>query len=269
MNLSEINIYPVKSLKGIALENALVEVKGLQFDRRWMLVDENNQFLTQREFPKMALVEVSVNGESLTVSANGNTLQVPFDATEAQTETATVWGSDVKSEIYTPEINQWFSDLLDFKCKLAVMPQASNRAVEPDFAVRKDEDFVSFADGFPFLLIGENSLQDLNEKLENSVSMNRFRPNFVVSGAEPFAEDNWKIIKIGETIFHVVKPCARCVLTTVDQSKGEKDGKEPLKTLASYRNANGKVLFGQNLIAEKAGSYVKIGDKVEVLETKN
>ncbi|HQU85509.1 MAG TPA: MOSC domain-containing protein [Pyrinomonadaceae bacterium] len=269
MNLSEINIYPVKSLKGISLENALVEEKGLQFDRRWMLVDEKNQFLTQREFPKMALIEVSVNLETLSFSADGKNLEVEFDKTIEKTASAKVWSSRVKSNVYEDNINDWFSNVLETKCKLVVMPQNAKRAVEPFYAVRKFKDTVSFADAFPFLLIGESSLKDLNEKLENPVPMNRFRPNLVVSGSEAFAEDTWKKIRIGETIFHVQKPCARCVMTTIDQQTAVKDGKEPLKTLAKYRTKNGKVLFGQNLIAEKAGSFVKIGDEVEILETKN
>jgi hypothetical protein len=139
--------------------------------------------------------------------------------------------------------------------------------VNPIFAVRKFQDTVSFADGYPFLLIGENSLEDLNSRLEHPVPMNRFRPNFVVKDSEAFAEDSWKKIKIGETVFHIVKPCERCVITTVNQTTGEKYGKEPLKTLATFRTKDNKVLFGQNLIAEKAGDFVKIGDKIEVLET--
>lgn len=269
MKISEINIYPVKSLKGISLEDSSVEDRGLQFDRRWMLIDENNQFLTQREFPRMALIEVSVDAESLTVSANGGSLRIAFDALTEKTASAKIWSSRVKSSVYKDEINQWFSDVLQTNCRLVAMPANVKRKVNPFYAVRKFRDTVSYADGYPFLLIGENSLNDLNEKLENPVPMNRFRPNFVVSETDAFAEDNWKKIKIGETIFHVVKPCARCVITTIDQQTGAKDGKEPLRTLAKYRTKNGKVLFGQNLIAEKAGGFVKVGDKVEVLETKN
>jgi uncharacterized protein YcbX len=138
--------------------------------------------------------------------------------------------------------------------------------VNPFYAVRKFRDTVSFADGYPFLLIGEASLADLNSRLSEPVPMNRFRPNFVVSGSEPFEEDTWKRIRIGSNEFHIVKPCARCVLTTVDQTTGQKTGKEPLKTLSEYRNRNGNVLFGQNLIAETAGGTVQVGDEIEVLK---
>jgi hypothetical protein len=147
------------------------------------------------------------------------------------------------------------------------MPEEAKRTVNPFYAVRRFEDTVSFADGYPFMVIGQASLDDLNSKLETPVPMNRFRPNFVVAGSEPFAEDTWKKIRIGDTEFHVVKPSERCVITTVDQASGEK-GKEPLKTLNTYRNKKGKVLFGQNLIAEKAGGTLRIGDPIEVLEVK-
>jgi MOSC domain-containing protein len=134
------------------------------------------------------------------------------------------------------------------------------------------DDHVSFADAYPFLVIGENSLADLNARLDEALPMNRFRPNFVAADSEGFAEDSWKKIKIGETIFHVVKPCARCVMTTIEQTTGEKDGKEPLKTLADFRipkrSVKKKILFGQNLIAERAGEILRVGDKIEVLETK-
>ena len=268
MILTEINVYPIKSLGGIRLDNSKVEERGLQFDRRWMLVDEKNQFLSQREFPKMAAVGVKLNADSLTVSNNSENLQIPFEAESNQTASAKIWSSRVKSKVYENEINDWFSEVLRTKCRLVLMPEESKRRVSPFYAVRKFEDTVSFADGYPFLLIGENSLNDLNSKLEMPLPMNRFRPNLVISGSEPFAEDNWKKIKIGETIFHVVKPCARCVMTTINQISGEKDGKEPLKTLAKYRTKRGKVLFGQNLIAENAGAVLKIGDKIELIDAK-
>ncbi|MDM7922558.1 MAG: MOSC domain-containing protein, partial [Pyrinomonadaceae bacterium] len=135
--------------------------------------------------------------------------------------------------------------------------------------LRPKEDTVSFADGYPFLLIGEGSLEDLNGRLAAPVPMNRFRPNLVVKGSEPYAEDTWSRIRIGETVFHLVKPCGRCVMTTVDQSNGHKDGKEPLRTLATYRTVNGSVLFGQNLIAETPGGKIRVGDEVEILEVRN
>jgi hypothetical protein len=269
MHLSEINIYPVKSLGGISLDQSLIEEAGLQFDRRWMLVDEKNNFFTQREFPQMATFNLEVKDEELKVSFKDEMLMIPFHREFAQPANVKVWSSSVKAEIYDDDINQWFSERFGISCRLAVMTEKSKRKVSPFSAVRKFQDTVSFADACPFLLIGENSLNELNEKMGKSLPMNRFRPNFVIKEAEPFAEDSWKKIKIGNTVFHIVKACARCVMTTIDQETGEKDGAEPLKTLADFRKRNGKVYFGQYLIAEKAGETIKTGDKVEVLEVKN
>ena len=271
MYLSEINIYPIKSLAGISLAESKIERRGLEFDRRWLLVDENNKFLTQREFPKMAIVKTEILKNGLQVSNNRNSLVIPFEPQTDAKETVQIWQSRCKAKIYENTINEWFSDTLETNCRLVVMPEETQRKVNYFYAVSKD-DHVSFADGYPFLLIGENSLADLNSRLDEALPMNRFRPNFVISDSEGFAEDSWKRIKIGETVFHIVKPCARCVMTTIDQAKGEKDGKEPLKTLASFRtpkrSIKKKILFGQNLIAEKAGDVLRIGDKVEILETK-
>lgn len=269
MILSEINIYPVKSLAGIGLQDSQVEERGLQFDRRLMLVDENNEFLTQRVYPKMATITLKIVEDGLIASNSGDEIAIPLEPDSEEKATVKIWKNRVKAVFYGNEINEWFSRRLEMKCRLVVMPENTKRKVNPFYAVRKFKDIVSFADGYPFLLIGENSLVDLNEKLEKKLPMNRFRPNLVVKDSEVFAEDNWKKIKIGNTIFHVVKPCGRCVMTTIEQSTGEKNGNEPLKTLAKYRNKNGKVLFGQNLIAENTGEILKVGDKVEILETKN
>jgi uncharacterized protein YcbX len=265
MKLSEVNIYPIKSLAGIRLDSALIEGRGLQYDRRWMLVDEDRKFITQREVPKMALVNIAVDEGGVTASVNGDKLRVTGDLTTGETAIVDIWGALVEGAFYRKDVDEWFSDAIGSRCRLVLMPETTNRMVSPDFAIRQD-DVVSFADGYPFLLIGEGSLADLNSRLDEPVPMNRFRPNFVVAGSDPFEEDTWKRIRIGSTEFHVVKPCARCVLTTVDQVTGVKNGKEPLRTLASYRNQNGNVLFGQNLIAETTGGTISMGDAVEVLE---
>ena len=266
MHLSELNIYPIKSLAGISLGSAIVEERGLQYDRRWMLVDEKRQFITQREVPRMATVKIEVGDGSLHASMNGDRIEIPAGPGTGETANVKIWSSSVKGEFYPAAVNEWFSTRLETNCRLVLMPETTKRKVSPFYAVRKFKDTVSFADGYPFLLIGEASLADLNSKLDEPVPMNRFRPNFVVKGSGPFEEDTWKRIRIGSTEFHVVKPCARCVMTTVDQVRGEKAGKEPLRTLSSYRNRNGNVLFGQNLIADKPGGSVKVGDEVEVIE---
>lgn len=272
MFISEINIYPIKSLGGISLKNSIVENRGLQFDRRWMLVDDQNKFLTQREFPKMATVGVEIAKDNLNVSYENQTLEIPFEPNTNETASVKIWSNRCRARIYEKRINEWFSEILQSDCRLVLMPEETKRKVNYFYAVHKI-DVVSFADGYPVLLIGENSLADLNSRLDAPVPMNRFRPNLVVSGADAFAEDGWKQIKIGNVRFHIVKPCARCVITTIDQAKGEKQGVEPLKTLSSFRipkrSVKKKILFGQNLIAENVGESLKIGDKVEIIETKN
>lgn len=277
MKLSEINIYPIKSLKGISLNQAKVEQRGLQYDRRWMLVDEVGDFFTQREFPKMATIAIDLIENGLAVSADGfEDLFISYQPTGKKIKVR-VWQSvcdAIESEV---EINRWFSKVLQTKCRLVYMPDESKREVNPLF--NQMDDIVSFADGYPFLIIGENSLADLNSRLKNEVPMNRFRPNFVAQDSAAFAEDGWKKLSIGNTTFRVTKPCARCVIPTIDQHKGFFTGKEPLKTLANYRLAKdvfptnfqsldldkNAVLFGQNLIAENIGETLKIGDELKIL----
>jgi uncharacterized protein YcbX len=270
ITLSEINIYPVKSLAGISLENARIQERGLQFDRRWMIVDGNGKLLTQREFPKMALIQVSIESENLRVEANGmDVLQLPFAPQSNAKIEVQVWQDIVKAILCKENVNEWFSKFLNTNCRLVFMPDETRRAVELEYKVKSD-DIVSFADAYPFLLISQSSLDNLNSQLEKPVPMNRFRPNFVINNTEAFAEDNWKEIKVGESVFHVVKPCARCVLTTVDQARGAFDVKEPLQTLATYRtkktNGNNKVIFGQYLIAEDSVKTIRVNDNIQILK---
>ncbi|CAN5670326.1 MOSC domain-containing protein [soil metagenome] len=278
MKVSEITVYPVKSLGGISLDESVVEKRGFKNDRRFMLTAENGEFFTQREFPKMATLSIEINENSLEISDLKNEkIEVPFDFEKLKMQKVRVWQSVCEAFVLPENINEWLSDYLETKCRIVYMPDESEREINEKF--RQDNEIVSFADGYPFLIIGENSLNDLNEKLETKLPMNRFRPNLVVSGSEVFAEDRWKKIRIGETVFRATKPCARCVITTIEQSVGKFNGKEPLKTLAKYRmakdvfpddfesldlNAN-SVLFGQNLVAENYGGKIKVGDEVKIL----
>jgi uncharacterized protein len=262
--LSELNIYPIKSAAGIAVQTAVVDQKGLLGDRRWLVVNDHGKFMTQRQFPKMALIGVAMEGDRLILSTPGMTsltVAQPTAKAEMQVE---VWG-DICQAVFAGEAaQQWLSQFLEVSCQLVYMPDDSIRPVDPDYAI-DPQNQVSFADAFPFLLISEASLQDLNSRLESPLPMNRFRPNLVVRGCEPFAEDRWRQIRIGSVVFYGVKDCSRCAVTTVDQATGVM-GKEPLVTLAQYRLHQGKILFGQNLLHQGSGS-IKVGDSIEVIET--
>lgn len=267
MHLTQINIYPIKSLKGITLKEAKVEARGLQYDRRWMLTDLNGHFFTQREFPKMATIEVSVDADGLKVAAPGaGELKIGPGPDPRGAEMVQIWKDSTRAVAYGAEINGWFSSVLETDCRLVYMADEFRREVDPDFAI--GDDIVSFADGYPFLVISENSLNDLNNKLEEPLPMNRFRPNLVVSGADAFAEHDWRKFSVGENIFYGVKPCKRCVITTIDQTSGEFTGKEPLKTLATYRDVPGGVIFGENLLSANPGGTIRVGDEVTVMEKK-
>ena len=262
--LSEIWIYPIKSLGGIRLGTARVLGKGLQFDRRWMLIDETGDAMTQRKYPRMALFKVTIKTDHMAINLHHDQKEVDYiqvDTDVPQSErfiTADVWGDKVKVVETDPQASQWFSRHLSTTCRLVAFPEENVRPVDPDYAVSEDQ--VSLADAFPFLLISQASLDDLNERLPAPVPMNRFRPNFVVSGGEPYQEDRWNELMIGNLPFKGVKRSARCVLTTVNQERGIK-GDEPLRTLTSYRKQGNKVYFGQNLITHREGE-VNEGDLI-------
>lgn len=259
--LSQIHIYPVKSLGGVALEAAEVTLRGLRYDRRWMLVDQEGVFVTQREVPKLATIRVAVGLDVLTLSCQGATMQVPLE-NHGERLPVQVWRDTVVAVEVGELADVWLSEVLDLSVKLVWMPEETQRAVNEDYGAPGD--IVSFADGFPFLLFGQASLDDLNNRLDEPIPANRFRPNFVIEGSNPFEEDRWTRFRIGEVEFERVKPCVRCVITTTDQQSGERRGPEPLRTLALYRrDEKGGVLFGQNLIARGTGT-VRVGDIVEV-----
>lgn len=265
--LTEINIYPVKSLGGISLQEAEVTDRGLKFDRRWMVVDSNGRFLTQRVLPQMSLIKVSVDNNSLRFEHKLKTMSnfsVPLEIYNDEQNEVVVFDDAVNAVYVSKEADQWLSDALEFKCRLVHMPDDSKRKVDTTYAANNQ--IVSFADAFPFLVIGQSSLDDLNSRLDEIVPMNRFRPNFVFSGGSPFDEDRMKRFKLNDVTFFPVKPCARCVVTTVDQQTGVK-GKEPLATLASYRTQDNKVMFGQNLLHEGSG-IIKAGSTLESIEWK-
>ncbi len=278
MKISEINIYPVKSLKGFSTETSLVEDRGLKNDRRFMVIDRKNDLVTQRELPVLTTISAIFDRLTLQLSTNaGNNHSIAADFDGTGKITVRVWDSYCEAIVADEITNQWFSELANTDLRLVRMPETTRRSINQRFD--HGNDIVSFADGYPLLVIGENSLADLNSRMEKKIPMNRFRPNLVISGCEAFVEDKWEKIRIGQTIFRATKPCVRCVITTIDQETGVPNPKEPLKTLASYRKSSdvfpdgferfglGKndVLFGQNLVAENFGERIKVGDEVEIL----
>ena len=245
--VSEIWVYPVKSLGGISVARAQVQRKGLKWDRRWMLVDEQHQFMTQRTLPALALFKTKLTDAELVVVHGADEVNIPLaEAADADLFPATVWEDQVLVAEVDPAISAWFSKKLGMNCKLVQFPEDRVRPVDPRYRI--SDDHVSLADAYPLLIIGQASLDDLNKRLSSPVPMNRFRPNVVFTGGLPYAEDAWTRFRIGGNRFAAVKPCSRCVLTTIDQTSGEK-GVEPLATLASYRKRDSKIYFGQNLIA--------------------
>lgn len=266
--LSDIYIYPIKSLGGIRLETAEVETRGLRYDRRWMLVDEKGMFLTQRQHAQMALLQVSLEQEGLVVQHKKGELQplyIPFaEATKKELQ-VTVWDDTVPALEASADISAWFTEALGMPARLVYMPPQTRRLVDTAYAA--DGEVVSFADGYPFLLIGQAALDDLNSRLEQPVLMNKFRPSLVFRGGAPFEEDSWSEFTIGSQYFRAVKPCARCVVTTINQATAEKSP-EPLRTLATYRQQRNKIMFGQNLLPNGTTGTLQVGDKLTVLSQK-
>ena len=266
LKVSELFIYPIKSLGGIAVSSAAVTERGLQYDRRWMLIDEYNTFLTQREVAAMALFDVATHEEGLLVTykPDGAAILIPFEPQTIEMLTVEVWSDQCNAVVVSGEANQWFSDKLGISCRLVYMPDAVKRSVDTQYAI--DKEIVSFADGYPMLLIGQSSLDDLNSRLQEELTIQRFRPNIVFTGGEPFEEDELEEFKIKGILFYGVKLCARCVITTINPDTAIK-GKEPLRTLATYRMRNNNIYFGQNLLHKGEGS-IQVGDTIEVIRRK-
>jgi uncharacterized protein YcbX len=258
-------VYPVKSCRGIALDRAEVRLRGLRHDRRWMIVDGAGKFVTQREEPRLATVDVTIDEEraALVLSASGHgAVQLSLAPREGERATVHVWSSEVAALHAGDEAARWASALLGAPASIVFMPDAVERPVEPEYA--RSGDHVSFADAFPMLVATTASLDDLNARLEQPVPMNRFRPNVVVDGSAPWAEDRWRRLRVGTVPVRLPKGCDRCVITTTDQVTGDR-GVEPLRTLATFRKIENKVYFGVNAVPDARGT-IAVGDAVTVLE---
>ncbi len=263
--VAELYSYPLKSGRGLSRGQVRLDRFGVHQDRRWMLVDENGVFVSQRKNPRLALVDVLPLEQAIRFSVAGEfvpeTLEVPEPDGDSGYLNAQVWSDRCEVLDAGDRAAVWFSDYLSKPVRLVFMPDSTFRKVDPDYA--ENGETVSFADGFPLLLTTQGSLDDLNDRLDTPVDSLRFRPNVVVAGTLPFAEDSWREIRIGSVAFRVAKPCERCVMTTIDHTTG-KAGREPLATLARYRRSANKVLFGQNLIHRTEG-VIRVADPVEIL----
>ena len=273
VRLASIHVYPMKATRAVDLTDSLVEPWGLAGDRRWLLVDEDARFVSQREEPALARVTVTYGpaAGAISVSAPGRPGgQVPVPAADAELLKVTVWRSVFLAAAAGPAADAWFSGYLGRPVRLVYLDDPTRRAVDPEFG--QDGDVVSFADGYPLLLTSTGSLEELGCWLaddgEQPVPMTRFRPNVVVTGALPWAEDRWRRIRIGAVCFRVAKPCGRCVVTTTDQVTGER-GSQPLKMLGRRRRFGQQLVFGQNLIPDRLparGGVIRVGDVIEILE---
>ncbi len=260
--LSEIWIYPVKSLGGVRLAEAQVLERGLALDRRWLVVDQAGKALTQRKFRAMALIDVALADDGFWLtqrSSPDDRFFVSFEPVTKENILVRVWDDTVKAVTVDPAADAWLSKYIGKEVRLVHMPENAARPVDPKYA-QADEN-VSFADAYPLLVISQASLDDLNMRLAQPVTMRRFRPNLVVTGTAPYAEDTWTTLRIGTADFVTTEACSRCIMTTIDPVTAE-PGREPLKTLMGYRKQADDIMFGMNLLAREG--RISEGDTVEL-----
>ena len=265
LEVSQLFIYPIKSLGGIELQSSELTPTGLRYDRRWMLVNEEGRFLSQREESRMALLAVSLHEQSLQVYSKenpGSRVEIPFlKKNEMENHpriSVSIWDDQCTALVYPDAIGEWFSEVLGQSCRLVYMDDSVQRRVDGNYA--RNNEITSFSDAFPILMIGQATLDDLNVRLPEPVPINRFRPNLVFTGGIPFLEDEMNAFTIRGKEYKGVKPCDRCVIPTIDQATGIK-GDEPTRTLATYRLRDRKILFGQNVLGPGEGLIV-VGDRI-------
>jgi uncharacterized protein YcbX len=254
LNISQLAIYPVKSMRQIQLQKSAMQFGGLKHDRRWMVVDNKGVMVTQRNIARLCLIQPELLNPnvdcSLKLSAPAMPdieVNVPDGGISCK---AIVWEDECNASDAGDEVANWLSEFLNIECRLVYFPDDEIRIVDQNYA--KPNDQTAFSDGFPILLTTQASLDDLNSRMDESIPMERFRPNVVISGSEAFAEDEWKQLKVGNIRLRIVKPCSRCVIPNIDIKTGEKT-KEPIKTLLSYRKCDDKIFFGQNVVADGEG----------------
>ena len=261
--IASLHIYPIKGARGISLDQSRVEATGLAFDRRWMIVDQQGMFVSQRSHPQLTQLQVQVSEDCLVLSdiETQSSTSISLKDSRDQTTQVTIWDDTFEATLMQNEVNQWLSDFLHQDVAMVAMPQHHPRSKK--LLIPPYESPVSFADGYPILICGTASLDLLNSKLECTVPMDRFRPNIVLETSKPHVEDTWSEITLGTSKLKLIKPCPRCEVITINQDTGNRL-KEPLKTLATYRREGNRVNFGMNTIVLNQGT-IKVGDRVGLL----
>lgn len=269
-NVSEIHVYPIKSMRGTSLQESELEDRGLRYDRRWALIDSARRVLTARDHPAMLKIEPRIAGDRLSVTAGGASLEIPLVPPSADIIRVNLWAEEQHpAMVYPGDVSRWFSERMGISCSLIFMGESCRREIPeelPSGYRGAPGHVVSFADDFPLLIASEASLRDLCSRLDEPVTMQRFRPNLVVSGCAPYEEDTWRVIRIGACELEFAQQCPRCVMTTIDPVTAEGRGsQEPLRTLAKYHKVPGGVGFGVQMIPRRGGR-ITVGDVIEVVQ---
>lgn len=264
MQLTSLHLYPLKSAAAVDVDTLDIDPRGPRGDRRWLLVDADHRFITAREQAQLVLIRALPDGNGLQLSAPGmSDIRVAAPSSDAARIHVRIWDDEVEAAAADARSDAWLSTYLDRPVRLVHMDASSRRPVDAAYSQPGDE--VSFADGYPLLVISQASLDALNAKLPSPITMTRFRPNLVIAGSDAHAEDRWRKVRIGGVMFDAVTPCTRCVFTTIDPITGQRDSSgEPLRTLKSYRRTADGIRFGMNLIPRSTGQ-LRVGDAVEVL----
>mgnify|MGYP003870584873 CR=1 FL=1 len=253
-----INIYPIKGMQGQSLDSATIQERGIKNDRRYMLVDSEGTFLSQRSHRKLCRFYPRIDGSEMKVTFQGNQINFSLDKEMEEVIAARVFEHDVTGHEVSAEVSQWFSDQLEAQVRLIKMTKEDTRYKK--LIKGPDQTEVSYADGYPYLIIGTASLQEINSRLKQEIGMERFRPNIVVDTDVPHEEDQWGTISIGEASMMIIKPCSRCGVITIDQQSGVR-GREPLATLSKYRRSDKSIFFGANAI-RLSGDKIHVGDSL-------
>jgi uncharacterized protein len=263
LEIAALFVHPVKSLRAVPVQRAEITARGFRDDRAFVVVDARGRFVSQREVPRMALVRAEMREDTLTLSADGAGSLVVRPDEGGPRRSVTIWDDTCEAVSAGAEAAAWLSEVLSRRVELMKMPSSTERPVDPRYARATDR--VGFADGFPYLVATEGSLESVRERTGLALPMTRFRPNLMIRGAAPFDEDRWKVLRIGTHVFRLVKPCSRCTIVDIDPETAEKHG-DVLRTLSGFRKVDSKVMFGINALSDSTSGSVAVGDPITVLE---